>query len=85
MRARSDDRETILSQRQRSQRTVQATLGLLSLGSLLIGLAIYLMSARLGLPAETARVLATAFLIAAICDALVLYLWERIFPPADGP
>lgn len=80
----SVDRETIMAERRRSQRVVQVTLGLLALASLASGLAIYALGARLGIPADTARVVASAFLIAAIIDALMLYGWERLFPARGG-
>lgn len=68
-----------MTERKRSQRIVQATLAVLSLASLVLGMAIYLCAARIGITQETARFVSTAFLAAAIVDALVLYLWERIF------
>ena len=78
------DRGQIMADRRRSQRQVQATLGFLALGSLVFGLAIYVLAARLGIARETARLIASAFLVAAILDAVVLYLWERLFPASDG-
>ena len=78
------DQDVIMAERERSQRVVQATLGILALTSLVFGLAIYLLAGRLAISQDTARVVASAFLAAAILDALVLYLWERIFPPSDA-
>lgn len=71
-----------MSERQRSQRHVQATLGFLALGSLVFGITIYALAGRLGISRDTARLIASAFLVAAILDALVLFLWERLFPAA---
>lgn len=80
----SADRDQIMAERQRSQRHVQVTLGLLALGSLVFGLAVYALASRLGIGRDTARLIASAFLVAAILDALVLYLWERLFPPTGS-
>jgi hypothetical protein len=74
-----EERNLIMAERQRSQQVVQVTLAALSLGSLLFGCGIYMFSARLGVAQDTARIIASAFLLAAIADALVLYLWQRIF------
>lgn len=76
----SVDREQIMADRQRSQRQVQVTLGFLALGSLVLGLTIYAFASRLGIARDTARLIASAFIVAAILDALVLHLWERLFP-----
>jgi len=78
------DRKQVIAERQRSQRHVQAILGFLALGSLVFGLAVYALAARLGLARDTARLIASAFLVAAILDAVVLYIWERLFPSPDG-
>ena len=59
--------------------TVRLLFAGLALGSLIIGLALYLLAERLGLDEATARLLATAFLLAAVADALVLYFWDRLF------
>ena len=47
--------------------------------SLTAGLALYALAERLGLDDQTARYLATAFLAAAVADALILYFWDRLF------
>lgn len=80
----SIDQEQIMAERQRSQRHVQATLGFLALGSLVFGLTIYALAARLGISGDTAKLIASAFLVAAILDAVVLYLWEHLFPSSNG-
>ena len=61
-------------------RGVRIAFAALALGSLLLGAAIHLFAARLGLAPDTARVIATAFIGAGILDAAVLYFWERLFP-----
>ncbi len=63
----------------RGARTVRLLFSGLALGSLIIGLALYLLAERLGLDAATARLLTSAFLLAAVADALVLYFWDRLF------
>ena len=68
-----------MDERRRSQQLVQLTLAVLSLASLAFGVGIYVLAHRLGIAQDTARIIATAFLGAAIADALVLYLWDRIF------
>lgn len=76
----SESRDLIMAERERSLRFVQVTLAVLALASLAVGLGIFALANRIGVPEDTARVLASAFLVAAIVDAIVLYLWERIFP-----
>jgi hypothetical protein len=51
----------------------------MALGSVLTGLMVYLFHAAIGIGAETAQIISTAFLIVGIADTLVLYLWDRIF------
>ena len=63
-------------------RGVRIAFAALALGSLLLGAGIHLFAARLGLAADTARVIATAFIGAGVLDAAVLYFWDRLFP--DG-
>jgi predicted alpha/beta-fold hydrolase len=51
----------------------------MALGSLLLGLAMYLLADALRMPADTARLVATVFILVGIGDALVLYFWDRLF------
>lgn len=67
------------SSSEQQARIVRAIFAALALLSLLCGLALYLLAERLGLDESTARLIATAFLIAAVLDALVLYAWDRVF------
>lgn len=62
-------------------RIVRAVFAVLALMSLAGALALYLLAERLGLDPDTARLIASAFLIAAVLDALVLYGWDRLFTP----
>jgi hypothetical protein len=71
--------EQIAGLRRLSQRRVQIVLALLSLGALTLALAAHLLSERLGSTAETARVVATAFLLAATLECCLLLCWERMF------
>ncbi len=63
----------------RGARAVRLLFAGLALGSLAIGVALFALAERLGLDADTARHLATAFLAAAVADALILYFWDRLF------
>ena len=63
----------------RATRTIRLLFAGLALASLAIGLTLYTLSERLGLDEFTARLLATAFLAAAVADALILYFWDRLF------
>ena len=62
-------------------RTIALAFGLLALASLLLGLALYLFGERMGLDETTCRLVASAFIIAGVLDAGVLYFWERLFGP----
>lgn len=73
------EQDLVTAERERSLRLVQVTLGALALMSLIVGLGIYAVSGRIGVPEDIARIVASAFLAAAIADAIALYLWERLF------
>jgi hypothetical protein len=60
-------------------RAVRIMFAGLALASLAIGLALYTWSEKLGLDEFTARLLATAFLVTAVADAIILYFWDRLF------
>lgn len=57
----------------------KAIFAALALGSVLAGLAIYLLQAPLGIPAETAQFIAITFIVVGIADAVLLYFWDRLF------
>jgi hypothetical protein len=63
----------------RNERAAKVAFAVLALGSALVAVAVYLLRATLGISDETARLIATAFILAAVADALVLFLWDRIF------
>ncbi len=77
----NEDHSGLLAECERSARIVQVALGAMALGSVAFGLGVYAAGDRLGLAEDTAKVIASAFLIAASLDALVLYGWERMFGP----
>ena len=70
------------SEKQRS-RAILMAFGLLAMASLSIGLGLYLFGARFGLDEATGRLVASAFIVAGVLDASVLYFWERLFGPRD--
>lgn len=53
----------------------------LAIGSAAAALLVQALAAPLDIPAETARLVATAFIIASALDVLVLASWERLFGP----
>lgn len=65
----------------KSSRSVALAFGLLALASLSLGLGLYLFGARFGLDEPTSRLVASAFIVAGVLDASVLYFWERLFGP----
>ncbi len=62
-------------------RIIRLAFGALALLSVIAGFALYLFAGRLGLSEDTARLLATAFIVAGVLDAGVLYYWDRLFGP----
>ena len=57
-------------------RAVFAALAVMSLG---LAIALYLSAERLGLDESSARLIATALLVAGALDAAVVAFWDRIF------
>ncbi len=66
-----------------SSRAIMMAFGLLAMASLSLGLGLYLFGARIGLDEATGRLVASAFIVAGVLDASVLYFWERLFGPRD--
>lgn len=65
---------------QRPERSVaKAIFGVMALASVLLGLALYLLQTRIGIPEDTARLLSTGFIVLGIADTVVLLLWNRLF------
>ena len=57
----------------------KAIFAALALGSILAGLAVYLLQGPLGIPTDTAQFIAIIFVAVGIADAALLYFWDRIF------
>ncbi len=66
-------------QRRTGPRGLELAFGLMALASLLMGLGLYLFGARIGIEEATGRLIASAFIVAGVLDAVVLYFWERLF------
>ena len=62
-----------------NERLVKAAFAAMALVSVLAGLGLYLLQARIGISEETARLVSTAFIVVGIADTIVLFLWDRIF------
>jgi high-affinity Fe2+/Pb2+ permease len=77
----ADDEASPESRKQRHARMVRAIFAVLALLSLLCALVFYLLAERLGVEETTVGLITTAFLVAAVLDALVLYAWDRLFRP----
>lgn len=63
----------------RGARTVRIMFAGLALASLATALALYAWAEQLGLDEFTGRLIATAFLVTAVADTLILYFWDRLF------
>ena len=62
-----------------NERIAKAVFAVLALACVLAGFGIYLLQERLGIDEDTARLVATAFLVVGMGDTLLLYLWDRLF------
>lgn len=62
-----------------NERFVKAAFAAMALVSVLAGLGLYQLQARIGISEETARLVSTAFIVVGIADTIVLFLWDRIF------
>ena len=62
-----------------NERLVKAAFAAMALVSVLAGLGLYLLQARIGISEETARLVSTAFIVVGIADTIVLFMWDRIF------
>ncbi len=58
---------------------VKAVLAIMALGTLVTGLILYVFAENLGIPRDTAEIIAIAFLAAGVMDYLLLVMWDRIF------
>jgi len=62
-----------------NERLAKAAFAAMALVSVLTGLGLYLLQARIGISEDTARLVSTAFIVVGIADTIVLFLWDRIF------
>ena len=61
------------------EQQVKQMFAALACGALLAAAAIYLLRETLGIPDDTARMVALVFAAVAVVDGLVIYFWDRIF------
>ena len=66
-------------QHEARSRVVKIAFGVMALVCLLTGLVIFLFADRFGLSADTANIVAIAFLAAGAGDYFVLKFWDRLF------
>ena len=62
-----------------AEQQIKQMFAALAIGSLLAAAAIYVLRVSLGIPDATAQLVSTVFVVLAVVDALVIYLWDRIF------
>jgi phage shock protein PspC (stress-responsive transcriptional regulator) len=62
-------------------RMVRIAFTIMAVVSLAMGLSLYILADKLAIDAPTARLMATAFIIAAVVDTFVLYFWDWLFKP----
>jgi hypothetical protein len=72
---RQDDRTPANTSEQR----VKAAFAALATGSLIAAALLYVLRGVLGIPDDTARLISTVLVLAAVADVLVLHFWDRIF------
>ena len=61
------------------ERLAKTAFAAMALVSVLAGLGLYLVQARIGIAEETARLVSTVFFVVGIADTIILFLWDRIF------
>lgn len=71
--------DPIARERARSLRSVQVIFALLALLSLSAALAVASRGVEFGLPEQSTRAIAIAFLLVGAVDTALMYFWERIF------
>lgn len=71
--------DPIARERARSLRSVQVIFALLALLSLSAALAVASRGVEFGLPEQSTRTIAIAFLLVGAVDTALMYFWERIF------
>ena len=63
--------------------SVKAMFAALALGSVIAGLVVYMMRERLGIPDDTAQMIASVFILVATADIALLIFWDRLFKRRD--
>lgn len=71
--------DQIARERARSLRYVQLIFATLALLSIAAALAVSSRGVEFGLPEQSTRTIAIAFLLVGVLDTALLFLWERIF------
>lgn len=71
--------DPIVRERARSLRYVQIIFAVLALLSISASLAVASRGIEFGLPEQSTRTIAFAFLVVGVVDTALLFLWERIF------
>lgn len=71
--------DPIVRERARSLRYVQIIFAVLALLSISASLAVASRGIEFGLPEQSTRTIAFAFLLVGVIDTALLFLWERIF------
>ena len=61
------------------ERLAKTAFAAMALVSVLTGLGLYLLQARIGISEETAWLVSAVFIMVGIADTIVLFLWDRIF------
>ena len=59
--------------------SVKAMFAALALGSVLAGLVVYALRDRLGIPDDTAQMIATLFIVVPTADLASLIFWDKLF------
>lgn len=62
-----------------NRRIVRLAFGAMALFSVLAGLGIWQFADTIGLEEDTARLIASAFVLAGVGDVAVLHFWDRLF------
>lgn len=63
----------------KQSRIARFAFGVMALFAVLAGLVLWQFSAAIGLEEDTARLIATVFVIAGVGDVLVVFFWDRLF------
>jgi hypothetical protein len=70
---------SLQSLQRRQAQLIRRIIAVMGLASLLAALCLYAFADRIGLDPGTARLMVTAFVVAAIVDGLLIRYWDRLF------